>query len=545
MDDYISGLNAGINSRVSKAVIDIDGKFKIITSADNNTLKIQKVIGLTPYDSLDLIYDTENNSSILKVNNIDILEKLGLMAYASNVYTKAEINANDIIFAAALNNRADKSTTSTKTNINDSITTLNNSINLKSDILTTYNKTEVDNLVVNVNGLNGIFNSPWSITSGQINLNSTGTGNYILWNTNGTNPPINGRSTGTKVCLYPGATNQPDYAIGIDSSSGIGALWFSVSASNAVYRWYCGTTKVMELKNTSLILPAALSVGTSISTSTLTATGDITAANLYSKTATNNLLNNKLNNNTGSVSTSIKNDINEDVAFFHADKGVDIKGDAVVYNNLSVYGTTELSNKLKIECNGVGGNITVVPSNDNGESCIVFYKYTDMRDSEANSMWVVGQNCWGYEGFSIGTPGLNNCLKINNVGDVNISVALTTPIISTDIIVSGIVRVSDNIEAVGTIYSSVNVLNLIANRDLTFDNIKNGIITCLNNTNGIILRLPTGVEINAGMPTVGFNQSFQWSVINLSSSQDVYIFTSYNHSYIGNGTLGPNASYRF
>jgi hypothetical protein len=73
MDAYITGLNAGINSRVSKSVIDIDGKFKIITSEDNNTLKIQKVIGLTPYDSLDLIYDTENNSSILKINNIDIL----------------------------------------------------------------------------------------------------------------------------------------------------------------------------------------------------------------------------------------------------------------------------------------------------------------------------------------------------------------------------------------------------------------------------------------------------------------------------------------
>jgi hypothetical protein len=52
------------------------------------------------------------------------------MAYASNVYTKAEINDNDIIFAAALNNKADKLTTYTKEEINnlnmDSSNKLNN-----------------------------------------------------------------------------------------------------------------------------------------------------------------------------------------------------------------------------------------------------------------------------------------------------------------------------------------------------------------------------------------------------------------------------------
>jgi hypothetical protein len=42
MDTYIVGLNNGINSRVSKSVVDIAGKFKIITSEDNNILKIQK-----------------------------------------------------------------------------------------------------------------------------------------------------------------------------------------------------------------------------------------------------------------------------------------------------------------------------------------------------------------------------------------------------------------------------------------------------------------------------------------------------------------------
>jgi hypothetical protein len=288
-------------------------------------------------------------------------------------------------------------------------------------------------------------------------------------------------------------------------------------------------------------IPASLNVGLSIN-----ATGNITAANLYSKTTTDNLLNNKLNNNTGDVSTSIKNNNNEDVAIFHADKGVDIKGDAVVFNNLSVYGTTELSNKLKIECSGGGGNIRVVPANDNDESSIGIYRYTDMRENVAGAMWLIGQNCWNLQGFSIGSPGLDSCLHINNVGDVNISVALTTPVISTDIIVSGIVRVSDNIETLGTIYSSVNVMHLTNNRVLTFDNIKNGIITCLNTSSGFALTLPTGAAIHTGMPTVGFNQSFQWSVMNLSSSSgNIIMLSSANHAYIGNATLTTNASYRF
>jgi hypothetical protein len=42
MDVYVTGLNAGINTRVSKSVVNIDGKINIITSEDNNILKIQK-----------------------------------------------------------------------------------------------------------------------------------------------------------------------------------------------------------------------------------------------------------------------------------------------------------------------------------------------------------------------------------------------------------------------------------------------------------------------------------------------------------------------
>jgi hypothetical protein len=132
------------------------------------------------------------------------------------------------------------------------------------------------------------------------------------------------------------------------------------------------------------------------------------------------------------------------------------------------------------------------------------------------------------------------------VGDVNISVALTTPVISTNIIVSGIVRVSDNIEAVGTIYSSVNVVYYTSDRVLTFYNIKNGLITCLNSASGLSLTLPTGAAIHTGMPTLGFNQSFQWSVMNLAvSTGNIIMLSSADHAYIGNATLTPNGSYRF
>jgi hypothetical protein len=123
MDVYITGLNAGINTRVSKSVVNIDGKFKITTSEDNHILKIQTIIGLTPYDALDLSFNTEGKTSILSVNNIDILASLASKASASNVYTKEEITNNDFFFGNALNNKADKSTTynKTETNVNLSI----------------------------------------------------------------------------------------------------------------------------------------------------------------------------------------------------------------------------------------------------------------------------------------------------------------------------------------------------------------------------------------------------------------------------------------
>jgi hypothetical protein len=48
------------------------------------------------------------------------------------------------------------------------------------------------------------------------------------------------------------------------------------------------------------------------------------------------------------------------------------------------------------------------------------------------------------------------------------------------------------------------------------------------------------------MSGVGYNQSFKWSVINLSTSTgNAVILTSSGHTYVGNSTLTTNVSFRF
>ena len=121
---FLTGIATGLNNRVLNSVVNIEGKFKITTSADNNILKIQKVIGMTPYDALDLSFNTVDKTSILTINNIDILASLASKASATNVYSKEEINNNDIIFGNALNNKADKSTTYTNTETNADLSIL-------------------------------------------------------------------------------------------------------------------------------------------------------------------------------------------------------------------------------------------------------------------------------------------------------------------------------------------------------------------------------------------------------------------------------------
>ena len=92
---------------------------------------MQKVDGSTLYDSFEVSFNAVDKASILKINNIDILQSITNKALASNVYTKEEITNNDIMFANTLNNKADKTYTCLKTEVDSKFTTSNLLINTK------------------------------------------------------------------------------------------------------------------------------------------------------------------------------------------------------------------------------------------------------------------------------------------------------------------------------------------------------------------------------------------------------------------------------
>ena len=108
-------LQAVTDRRVSINAVNIDGMFLIMLH--QMILKIQRVDGSLLYDALELSFNMAAKTSILKNSNVDILESLNLKAYVSNVNTHQEITNSDIIYASALNSKADKSTSYTKTEI--------------------------------------------------------------------------------------------------------------------------------------------------------------------------------------------------------------------------------------------------------------------------------------------------------------------------------------------------------------------------------------------------------------------------------------------
>jgi hypothetical protein len=85
---------------------------------------------------------------------------------------------------------------------------------------------------------------------GQIYLNGT-TGNRIDFAAVGSAvPAFTTRSAGTKIVLWPSLdADSADLAIGV----GPGAIWMSVDASAANFRWYAGTTEVMTLTGTGIL----------------------------------------------------------------------------------------------------------------------------------------------------------------------------------------------------------------------------------------------------------------------------------------------------
>jgi hypothetical protein len=106
----------------------------------------------------------------------------------------------------------------------------------------------------------------------------------IQWTTSGVNAPtFTSSSAGSKLILYPAiASNQADYAIGIDSAT----IWNSVpvSSSSFYFKWYGGTTNVATLDGTgALTLAGTITIS---SNKVLTLGGSFTTSGAHTTTLT-------------------------------------------------------------------------------------------------------------------------------------------------------------------------------------------------------------------------------------------------------------------
>jgi hypothetical protein len=106
----------------------------------------------------------------------------------------------------------------------------------------------------------------------------------IQWTTSGVNAPtFTSSSAGSKLILYPAiASNQADYAIGIDSAT----IWNSVPVNSAdfYFKWYGGTTNVATLNGVgALTLAGTLTIS---SNKVLTLGGSFTTSGAHTTTLT-------------------------------------------------------------------------------------------------------------------------------------------------------------------------------------------------------------------------------------------------------------------
>ena len=84
-------LQAGIDTRVSINVVDINGKFKT-TDVSNDILKTLRVHGHLLYDAFEYSFNTVDKTSILNTNHVNIVQAININAVAANVYSKSGIH---------------------------------------------------------------------------------------------------------------------------------------------------------------------------------------------------------------------------------------------------------------------------------------------------------------------------------------------------------------------------------------------------------------------------------------------------------------------
>jgi hypothetical protein len=106
----------------------------------------------------------------------------------------------------------------------------------------------------------------------------------IQWTTSGVNAPtFTSSSAGSKLILYPAiASNQADYAIGIDSAT----IWNSVpvNSTDFYFKWYGGTTNVATLNGAgALTLAGTITIS---SNKVLTLGGSFTTSGAHATTLT-------------------------------------------------------------------------------------------------------------------------------------------------------------------------------------------------------------------------------------------------------------------
>ena len=87
---FVYILQPGIYRRFKTNAVDINGRFKL-NATSNDNLKTQKVDGSSLYDALDSSFNAFGKTSMLKTNNVDILQSITHKASTNEVYNNNEI----------------------------------------------------------------------------------------------------------------------------------------------------------------------------------------------------------------------------------------------------------------------------------------------------------------------------------------------------------------------------------------------------------------------------------------------------------------------
>lgn len=159
-------------------------------------------------------------------------------------------------------------------------------------------------------------------TNGILKLNNTldftnNTNNFIQFNQAGVNTPtFTTRSTGTKIVLYNliDSTNL-DHAIGISS----GTQWYSIpqATSSFQYRWYSGTTEIMELRGDGVLRLEGRQIIDSSNTQALLVRKNGDTGNIFTVDTTNAYT--RHGYNTGTYQITLDKSDNTQAAFLYID----------------------------------------------------------------------------------------------------------------------------------------------------------------------------------------------------------------------------------